>query len=152
MTEPTAEERVKMLVKFVDDNFKRRRTADIFRVFLPAILILTILIFIMVLVIYQWTNISTLAWAPGLVSVMAIVIAFTSYTTSSVQLMNRRIAHMIAERLRSRLSDKSDEAFHLLVPLVALKQENYPLTLTVLYGIDKEIFKPAKLVEYYYFK
>jgi hypothetical protein len=107
--------------------------------------------FIVFLIIFQWTNIPILNWTPGLVSVMVIVIAFNSYVQSSVQSVNKKIAYGLALRLRSHLIDKSDETFCLLVPLVALKQENYPLKQSVLYEIEKNVFKPEKLVEYYYF-
>jgi hypothetical protein len=152
MPEQSAEARMKMLVKFVDDNFKQRKTRDIFRLFLPAIFILITLIFIVFLMVYQWTSLSILNWTPGLVSIVAIILAFNSYVQSSVQSINKRVAHGLAMRLRPLLPDKSDEAFHLLIPLVALKQDNYPLKLSVLYEIDKSIFKPDKLAEYYYFK
>ena len=148
----TYEERTKMLVKFVDENFKPRRTRDLFRVFLPAIFTLILLVFIVFLMIYQWTNISLLNWTPGLVSIVAIILAFNSYVQSSVKSANKQIAYSFAVKLRPLLTDQSEEAFHLLVPLVALKQENYPLKLSVLYDINKEIFKPETLAQYYYFQ
>lgn len=55
----------------------------------------------------------------------------------------------MAKTLRKKLSDKSDETFYLLVPLVALKQNNSPIKLSGLYEINKDIFKPEKLAEYY---
>jgi hypothetical protein len=147
-----SEEKIKMLVKFVDDNFKKRRSRDIFRLFLPALLVLVMLLFIVFLMIYQWTNVSILNWTPGLVSIVALILAFNSYAQSAVQSVNKQLAYGLAVRLRRLLSDKSEEAFHLLVPLVALKQDNYPAKLSVLYDIDKSIFKPDKLAEYFYFK
>jgi len=152
MPEQITEEKIKMLVKFVDDNFKQRKTRDIFRFFMPAVFILIIVVFTFSLIIYDWTSISTFSWAPSLASIMAIVIACISFINSSVKNMNKQIAYKIAERLRLRLADKSDEAFHMLVPLVALKQENYHLKLSVLYEIDKGLFQPKKLAEYFYFK
>ena len=152
MSEQTAEEKMKMLVKFVDDNFKPRKTRDIFRVFLPAIFTLVMLVFIVFLMVYEWTNISILNWTPGLISIVAVILSFNSYVQTSLLSVNKRIAHSLAAKLRPLLSDKSDETFCLLVPLVSLKQENYPLKLSVLYSIDKKIFEPAKLAEYYYFK
>jgi hypothetical protein len=152
MPEQTTEEKIKALIKFVDDNFKQRKTTDVFRVFLPAIFTFVMLIFIVFLMVYQWTNISLLNWTPGLVSIVAILIAFNSYVQSSVQSVNKRLVRTIAVKLRSRLADKSDETFYLLIPLVALRHENYPLKLSVLYDLDKNNFKPEKLIENFYFK
>ena len=152
MPEQTAEEKMKMLVNFVDDNFKQRRTRDFFSFFMPVIVTLIILIFILFLMVYQWTNISILNWTPGLVSIVAIIIAFNSYVQSSVKTANKRIAHSWAAKFRPLLPDQSDEAFHLLVPLIALKQANYPAKLSVLYELDKDIFKPERLADYFYFK
>ena len=152
MPEQTAEEKMKMLVNFVDDNFKQRRTRNFFSFFMPVIVTLVILIFILFLMVYQWTNISVLNWTPGLVSIVAIILAFNSYVQSSVKSANKRIANSWATRLRPLLADQSDEAFHLLVPLIALKQDNYPAKLSVLYEVDKDIFKPEKLADYYYFR
>jgi hypothetical protein len=64
MPQPTKEEKMKALIEFVDVFFKQRRTRDVFRVFLPAIFILGMLIFIVFLMVYQWTNISILNWTP----------------------------------------------------------------------------------------
>ena len=152
MPEQTTEEKIKMLVNFVDDNFKQRRTRDFFSFFMPIVITLVILIFILFLMVYQWTNISILNWTPGLVSIVAIILAFNSYIQSSVKSANKRIAYSLAAMLRPLLADQSDEAFHLLVPLIALKQENYPAKLSVLYEIEKDIFKPERLAMYFYFK
>jgi hypothetical protein len=152
MPEQTTEEKIKMLIEFVDDNFKQRKTIDVFRVFLPAVFTLVMLIFIVFLMVYQWTNISLLNWTPGLISIVAILIAFNSYVQSSVQSVNKRLVQTSAARLRSRLDDKSDETFYLLVPLLAIKHEIYPLKLSILYELDKNSFKPEKLVENFYFK
>ena len=152
MPEQTAEEKIKSLVEFVDNNFKQRRTRDVFRVFLPAVFVLGMLIFIVFLMVYQWTNISLLNWTPGVVSIVAIAIAFNSYVQSSVKSVNKQVVYSIAKRLISRLADRDDETFCLLSSLVALKQENYPVKLSTLYRIDKSTFESKKLLEYFYFK
>jgi hypothetical protein len=150
MPEQTTEEKIKMLIDFVDDNFRQRKIRDVFRVFLPAFFILVLLIFLVFLMLYQWTNISLLNWTPGLVSIVAILIAFNSYVQSSVRSINKSIVQRLAAKLRLHLADKSDETFYLLIPLVALKHENYPLRLSTLYHIDRNLFKPEKLTEYYF--
>jgi hypothetical protein len=133
----------------VDANFKNRRARDVFRVILPAILILAMLFVIVFLLIYQWTDNSLLSWTPGVVSIVAILISFNSYVKTSVQSFDKELIRGLAVKLREKLHDKSDKTFYLLIPLVALKQENYPLKLSVLYEIDREMFKPEKLMEYY---
>ncbi len=148
MTEQTAD-KIKTLIDFVDGNFKHRRSRDIFRIILPAILILAMLFVIVFLLIYQWTEMSLLSWTPGVVSIIAIIISFNSYIKTSVQSFNKELIRGLAAKLRERLDDKSDKTFYLLIPLVALKQNNYPLKLAVLYDIDREMFKPEKLMEYY---
>jgi hypothetical protein len=149
MTEQ-ATEKVKALIGFVDDNFKYSPTRNRFRFAMPAILILIMLFVIVFLMIYEWTNIPLLSWTPGVVSIIAILISFTSYVKSSVQSVNKEITFSIAKMLRKKLSDKSDETFYLLVPLVAIKQNNFPIKLSILYEINKENFKPEKLAEYYF--
>jgi hypothetical protein len=148
MTEQTAE-KIKTLIDFVDANFKHRRSRDVFRIILPAILILAMLFVIVFLLIYQWTDMSLLSWTPGVVSIIAIIISFNSYIKTSVQSFNKELIRGLASKLREHLDDKSDKTFYLLIPLVALKQNNYPMKLSVLYDIDREMFKPEKLLEYY---
>jgi hypothetical protein len=148
MTEQ-ATDKVKALISFVDDNYRYNPTRNRFRFVMPAILIMLMLFVIVFLMIYQWTNISLLSWTPGVVSMIAIIISFTSYVKSSVQSVDKEITLSIAKTLRKKLSDKSDETFYLLVPLVALKHNNSPIKLSVLYEINKDLFKPEKLVEYY---
>jgi hypothetical protein len=150
MTEQTDEERIKKLVRLVDDNVKHRKAIDVFQVLLPAILILVMLLVIVFLMIYQWTELSLLSWTPGVFSIIAIIISFNSYAKSSAQSVNKRIIMSLARRLKEQLDDKSDRTFYLLVPLVALKQSNYPLRLSVLYEINKDVLKPEKLMEYYF--
>jgi flagellar biosynthesis protein FliQ len=148
MTEQKAE-KIKTLIDFVDANFKHRRSRDVFRIILPAILILAMLFVIVFLLIYQWTEMSLLSWTPGVVSIIAIIISFNSYIKTSVQSFNKELIRGLAAKLREHLDDKSDKTFYLLIPLVALKQNNYPMKLSVLYDIDREMFKPEKLMEYY---
>jgi hypothetical protein len=83
---------------------------------------------------------------------VAIAIAFSSYVQSSVKSVNKTVAYSIARRLISLYPDKDEETFYLLSSLVALKEDNYPIKLSTLYKIDKNIFEPKKLLEYFYFK
>jgi hypothetical protein len=87
---------------------------------LPAILIFVMLIVIVFLIVYQWTDLSILSWTPGVVSIIAVIISFNSYAKSSAQSFNKRIILSLARKLREQLDDKSDRTFYFLVPLVAL--------------------------------
>ena len=109
------------LIKFVDDNVKRRRTRDIFRLLLPSILILTTSLAAIFLVIYQWTSFPLLSWTPGAVSLIAILISFYSQVESTAKSTSKDLTLTLAMRLRQRLPDKSDNTFCLLVALVSLK-------------------------------
>jgi hypothetical protein len=89
-------------------------------------------------------------WIPLLVSVLAILIAFYSFIMASRKFVNKRLAFKEAKRLGRVLADKSNEASCLLPPLVAIRQENYPVKLADLYEVNKDLFNPSKLMENYY--
>jgi hypothetical protein len=120
--------------------------AMLFGLYCPAILILAMQFVIVFLLIYQWTDISLLSWTPGVVSILALLISFNSYVKTSVQFFNKELIRGLAVKLREHLDDKT---FYLLSPFVALKQNNYPLKLSVLYDIDREIFSRKNLMDYY---
>ena len=143
-------QKIRFLIQFVDENVKRRRTKDAFRLLWPSILILTTSLSAMFLVIYQWTSLPLLSWTPGAVSIIAIVISFYSHAESTAKSASKDMTLTLAMRLRERLVDKSDDTFCLLVALVALKQRNYPLKLSTLYELDKEMFNPKTLTKYYF--
>ncbi len=143
-------QKINSLIKFVDENVKRTRTRDIFRLLLPSILILATSLAAVFLVIYQWTSLPLLSWTPGAVSLIAILISFYSHAESTAKSASKDMTLTLAKRLRERLPDKSDDTFCLLVALVALKQKNYPLKLSTLYGLNKQMFRPEALVQYYF--
>ena len=145
-------EKVKFLIQFVDDNVKRRRTKDVYRLLLPSILILITALSAISIVIYQWNSLPFLSWTPGAVSIIAIVISFHSYAQSTAKSASKDVTLTLAMRLRKRLPDKSDSTFCLLVALVALKQKNYPLKLSTLYELNKEMFNLRTLIKYYFFQ
>ena len=105
------------------------------------------------LVFFAWARTSLIEWVPGSVSTSAVLIAYYSFLMASRKYVNKRLANKEAKRLSSlpHLPDKSDETLCLLPPLVALKQENYYFVkLAVLYEVNRDLFKPDKLMEYYY--
>lgn len=141
------------LTKFVDDNFKPARISDILGSFPLLIMVLAMFAVVFSLVFFAWARTSLIEWVPGLVSTSAVLIAYYSFLMASRKYVNKRLANKEAKRLSSlpHLPDKSDETLCLLPPLVALKQENYYFVkLAVLYEVNRDLFKPDKLMEYYY--
>ena len=141
---------MRVLIKFVDENYKRPTYCDIFRAF-PPILMLILFLGIYVSLAVAFLIYSPFAqWAPFLVSMVAILIAYYSFIMGSRKYANRRLAYNIANRLSAFLPDKSNEALCLLPTLVAIKMENNALKLQQLYDVDKELFNTYKLMENYY--
>jgi uncharacterized protein YacL len=138
------------LVKFVDDNFRRTTFTDVFSVFPQILVILALLLIVLSVAFSTLQTVPILQWTPVLVSIVAILVAYYSFIMASRKYANKRLAYREAKRLGLLLADKSNEATCLLPPLVALKMENYPIELQVLYEVNKELFATNKLMENYY--
>jgi len=139
------------LVIFVDEKFKRATYADIFGVFPQLMFVLALLLIVLSIAFSALGSISILQWPPILVSIVAMLVAYYSFIMASRKFANRRLAYREAKRLELLLPDKSNETIILLPPLVALKIENQPIKLQVLYEVNKELFNMNKLMENYYF-
>jgi uncharacterized membrane protein YbhN (UPF0104 family) len=143
-------DKMRDLLKFVDDNFKSSGYRDIFNAF-PQILIVIILLgLVFSFALSALSSVPILQWTPTLISIAAIFIAYYSFIMGSRKYANKRIAYREAKRLERLLSEKSIEAVILLPPLAALKIEVNPIKLQDLYALSKDLFTVNKLMENYY--
>jgi hypothetical protein len=152
LSEQNNPEKMSLLTKFVDENFKRAGIIDILSSFVPLVCLVASLFVVLFLVTSTWIYIAPTQWIPGLVSILAVLVAYYSFVMASRKFVNKRLAYKEAKRLCSlpTLPDKSKETLCLLPPLVAIRQENYPVKLSDLYEVNKELFKPDKLIEHYH--
>lgn len=152
MSKEESEDKMAVLTKFVDDNFRPTRLRDVFLVSPQLLYIFTLIFSVLALTTVVWIYSPTMQWGTVPISVTAILIAFYSLIMAFRKFVNKRLANMEAKRLSALLPDKSNETLCLLPALVALKQENYYFAkLTVLYEVNKDLFKPENLIDYYYF-
>lgn len=141
-----------VLAKFVDDNYKPPQLKDVLLISPQLRYTIVVIFSVLALTVVIWTYSPTIQWGTVPISVTAIMVAFYSLIMAYRKYRNKRLANKEAKRLSAMLPDKSNETLCLLPALVALKQENFHfVTLSALYEVNKDLFKPEKLIEYYYF-
>lgn len=141
---------MKELIKFVDDNFRRPTFTDILSSLEPLAAIIALIIVAGSVASSALASTPISQWTPLLVSIVAMLIAFSSFTMASRKYANRRLAYREAKRLEPKLANRSILASCLLPPLVALKIENQPMRLQDLFEVDASLFGVSKLMEKYY--
>ncbi len=138
------------LIKFVDEKYKPPRMYEVFVSYPPSLVGLVLICAVLAATLFAWTHQSIVQWTPDLTSIIALLVAYYSIILASSGHLRKRLINKEAKRLCALYPEKSNEIAYLLLPLVALKQENYRyIKLVALYEANKEMFTKEKLTEYY---
>ncbi len=138
------------LIKFVDEKYRPPRMYEVFVSYPPSLVGLILICAVLAATLFAWTHQSVVQWTPDLTSIIALLVAYYSIILASSGHLTKRLTNKEAKRLCALYPEKGNEIAYLLLPLVALKQENYRyIKLEALYEANKEMFTKEKLTEYY---
>lgn len=143
------EKTIKNLIDFVETKYTKTTVLEIYQantILVSMAVILSILF--VIFIVYMWIT-PILDWLPIGIAFAALLIAANSYTISLRNLARTRITKLKFEKLSPQLEDKSEEAKHLLLPLLAMKMKHPKMSLRILYRMDKTLFQKEKLLRFY---
>jgi hypothetical protein len=141
--------RIKPLIQLVDDNYRHPTRMDEFKTETMILWMVLIIVSLFGFVIYLMWTIPLVNWLPIGVSFAALMIASNVGQTTLFQKVRRRWLLQELDRLFQLSETKTEEVKHLLLPIIAMKQKNHKMTLTIIYQISPECFDKKNLLEFY---